>query len=171
MSEPFVAEIRMFGGNFAPVQWAMCNGQILSISQNTALFSLIGTYYGGNGTSNFALPNLQSRAPMHQGQGVGLSQRVLGEADGTETVTLISTELPGHTHGVMAVSSAGTQTTPVNNSWASSTTRPYSNQAPNAAMAPGTLGSTGGNQPHDNRQPYLAVTFIICLFGVYPSRN
>jgi microcystin-dependent protein len=171
MTQPFIGEIRMFGGNFAPKNWAMCNGQILAISQNTALFSLLGTIYGGNGTSNFALPNLQSRSPMHQGQGPGLSDRVIGEEGGTENVTLLGANLPSHTHGVMAVGSAGTQTTPVGNSWASSTTRPYSNQAPNAAMAPGTLGPTGGNQPHDNLQPYLVVTFIICLNGIFPSRN
>jgi microcystin-dependent protein len=171
MSDQFVGEIRMAGFNFPPSGWATCDGQILSISQNTALFSLLGTQFGGNGTTNFALPDLRGRSPMHQGQGAGLSQRVVGEVDGTENVTLLSTQLPSHTHGVMAVGSAGTQTSPVKNSWASSTTRPYSNQAPNTQMAPGTLGPTGGNQPHDNLQPYLVVNFIIALTGIFPTRG
>jgi microcystin-dependent protein len=171
MSESFIGEIRMFGGNFAPKGWATCDGQLLPISQNTALFSLLGTNFGGNGTSNFGLPDLRGRAPMHQGQGPGLSDRPIGEMDGFETVTLLSPMLPAHTHQAMAVGSAGTQTTPVGNSWASSTTRPYSNQAPNVAMAAGTLAPTGGNRPHTNLQPFLVVTFIIALQGIYPPRN
>jgi len=171
MANPFLGEIRMFGGNFAPARWALCNGQILPISQNTALFSLLGTQFGGNGTTTFALPNLQSRSPMHQGQGPGLSDRVMGEEAGTENVTLLSTMMPAHTHQVKAVGSAGTSTSPVGNSWASSTTRPYSNQAPTTAMALGTLSPAGGNQPHDNLQPYLVITFIIALQGVFPARN
>jgi microcystin-dependent protein len=171
MTQPFVGEIRMFGGNFAPRGNAMCDGQILAISQNTALFSLLGTQYGGNGTSNFALPDLRGRSPMHQGQGTGLSQRVVGESTGAENVALLTTEMPSHTHQVKAVGSAGNNTSPVGNSWASSTTRPYSNQAPNTTMAPGALSPAGGNQPHNNLQPYLVVTFIIALQGIYPSRN
>jgi microcystin-dependent protein len=171
MSNPFLGEIRMFGGNFAPKGWATCDGQILSIAQNTALFSLLGTFYGGNGTSTFALPDLRGRSPMDQGNGAGLSPRSIGEQDGTETVTLLSNQLASHTHGVMAVAVAGDKTSPQNNSWASSVTRPYSSMAPNAAMAAGTLRPAGGGGAHDNLQPYLVVTFIIAMQGIYPSRN
>jgi microcystin-dependent protein len=171
MTQPFLGEIRMFGGNFAPRGNAMCNGQLLAISQNTALFSLLGTFYGGDGKTTFALPDLRGRSPMHQGQGPGLSQRDIGEVAGEENVTLLSTEMPSHTHQVMAVGSAGNNTSPAGNSWASSTTRPYSNQAPNTTMAPQALSIAGGSQPHNNLQPFLVVTFIIALQGIFPARN
>jgi microcystin-dependent protein len=132
---------------------------------------LLGTTYGGNGTTTFALPDLRGRAPMHQGQGLGLSDRVIGEVAGTENVTLLSTEMPAHTHQVKAEGAAGNNTSPASNSWASSTTRPYSNQAPDTTMAPTALSPTGGNQPHNNLQPFLVVTFIIALRGIFPTRN
>ncbi len=175
MSEPFVAEIRMFGGNFAPRGWAFCNGQILAISQNTALFALLGTTYGGNGQTTFALPNLQDSSPMHQGQGPGLTNRVLGESSGSATATLIASEMPAHSHQAQADASGGGQSSPVNAAWgAGGRGRPpaYSaNQAPGAALSGQALAPTGGNQPHNNRSPYLGVSFIIALQGIFPSRN
>ena len=172
MSQPFVAEIRMFGGNFAPRNWALCNGQILSIAQNTALFALLGTTYGGNGQTTFALPNLQGRAPMHPGNGPGLTPRTLGEQAGTPTVTLISTEIPAHTHNLTATSAAGSKSDPTNSLFASGGRgRPafYAAQATPVPMP--STGLTGGSQPHNNMQPYLAITFIIALQGVFPARN
>ena len=176
MSQPFLAEIRMFGGNFAPRNWAFCNGQILPISQNTALFSLLGTTYGGNGQTTFALPNLQATVPLCPGQGPGLSNYVLGEQTGVPTVTLLQTEMPAHSHPVNASTAAGTTTDPTGNLWASSVggrTPPplYSNVAPNTTMAANEIGVSGGSQPHENRQPFLAVTFIIALSGIFPARN
>jgi microcystin-dependent protein len=176
MANPFVAEIRIFPFNFAPVGWALCNGQILPISQNTALFSLIGTTYGGNGTSNFALPNLQGSAPMAPGQGPGLSNRDLGEAAGSPTVTLLQTEVPLHSHIAGCDSGAGSQVSPAKGMWAAtagdSTPPPhYSNASPNVAMSSSALGSTGGNQPHNNMQPYLTLNFCIALTGVFPPRS
>lgn len=176
MSNPFIAEIRMFAGNFAPRGWAFCNGQIISIAQNTALFSLLGTTYGGNGQTTFALPNLISTVPLGNGNGPGLSQYVLGEQTGSPTVTLLSTEMPSHSHGGPASTLAGTSTDPTNNLWAASVggrTPPplYAAGAPNTQMAPTAIGITGSGQPHENRQPYLAVSFIIALQGVYPARN
>lgn len=175
MASPFVAEIRIFAGNFAPKGWAFCNGQILPISQNTALFSLLGTTYGGDGKSNFALPNLQGSAPMHQGQGPGLTLRDLGEAAGSDTVTLLLTETPAHSHAVTGATSIGTSTVPGPNSiWAASgvgrTPPPlYSNTAPNVGMA--GLSIAGGGLPHNNMQPFLGLTFIIALQGIFPARN
>jgi microcystin-dependent protein len=175
MSEPFIAEIRMFGGNFAPRGWAFCNGQILSIAQNTALFSLLGTTYGGNGQTTFGLPNLQDRSPMHQGQGPGLTPRVLGEISGQENVTLLASQMPTHTHQAQADASGGGQTSPANATWgAGGRGRPpayAANPAPGAALSPQALVPTGGNQPHNNRSPYLGVSFIIALQGIFPSRN
>ncbi len=172
MADPYVAEIRMFGGNFAPFQWATCDGQILAISQNTALFSLLGTNYGGNGTSTFALPNFQGSAPMDQGDGIGLTPRTVGEIGGTPNVTLISNELAAHTHTFNGVNAIGTVSTPVGNVLAEQQTlRPYATPAASQAMSPNAIGPAGGNLPHNNMQPYLAVTFIISLFGVYPPRG
>ncbi len=174
MSDPFVAEIRIFAGNFAPTGWAFCNGQILPISQNTALFSLLGTTYGGNGTSNFALPNLQGRAPMHWGQGPGLSARDLGETGGQPDVSLIPSELPAHTHAANCDSAAGSQTSPAGNAWGGSARgRPaiYSSSAPDVAMSPLSVYVAGSSLPHNNMQPYLALNFIIALQGVFPSRS
>jgi microcystin-dependent protein len=177
MANPFVAEIRIFPFNFAPTGWAMCNGQLMPISQNTALFSLLGTTYGGNGTSNFALPNLQGSAPMHPGQGPGLSLYDLGEAGGTDTVTLLQSEMPAHLHTAGCDSGAGSQSSPAGGMWAAASggrTPPpnYSNVAPpNAPMSGSSLGPAGGNEPHNNLQPYLTLNFCIALQGVFPPRS
>ena len=173
MSDPFVAEIRIFAGNFAPRGWALCNGQLLPISQNTALFSLLGTYYGGNGSSNFALPNLQGAVPMHPGQGPGLSLHDLGETGGSETVTLIQSEIPLHNHALMAVPDPGDLADPTGRSLARSATGNLyqSNTAAPVNMNVGVVQPSGGSQPHNNMMPYLALTFIIALQGVYPPRD
>jgi microcystin-dependent protein len=173
MADQFVAEIRMFAGNFAPVGWAFCNGQIMPISQNTALFSLLGTNYGGNGVSNFALPNLQGVAPIQQGQGPGLSPRVIGEAGGSPTVTLLATELPAHTHAAHAVAGGADATNPAGELWANQAGRtppPAYASSANTAMSQAALATAGGGQPHNNMPPYLAVNFIIALQGIFPSR-
>ena len=176
MTDPFLAEIRMFGGNFAPRGWALCNGQLMSISQNTALFSLLGTTYGGDGKSTFALPNLQGSSPMQQGQGPGLSARYLGETGGEPYVTLIQSEMPQHTHTALAVDDAGDSTDPTGRTWAQALQgrvgdKLYSvGQQPNMQMAPQAVLPTGGSQPHNNMQPYLTVTFIIALQGIFPQR-
>lgn len=171
--DPFVAEIRIFPFNFAPKGWAFCNGQILPISQNTALFSLLGTTYGGDGKSNFALPNLQGSVPMHPGQGPGLSLHDLGETGGSETVTLLSSEIPQHSHTIPCTTTeVGTQA--VGTAFArTDADRPpaYTNSAPNAIMSPMTLVPAGGSQPHNNMQPYLTLNFCIALQGVYPPRT
>jgi microcystin-dependent protein len=172
MSDPFVAEIRMFAGNFAPTGWAMCDGQLLPISQNTALFSLVGTFYGGDGKSTFALPDLQGSAPMGQGDGPGLSQRFLGEQGGTEFVTLLQTELPSHGHTAFAKTSLGNSQTPADQTWAgSNNAKQYVNTPPNLAMSPLATSLTGGGLPHNNMPPYLVVTFIIAMQGVFPPRS
>jgi microcystin-dependent protein len=176
MTDPFVAEIRMFGGNFAPKGWALCNGQLLPISQNTALFSLLGTTYGGDGKSTFALPDLQGCAPMQQGQGGGLSLRDLGETSGEPYVTLLVSEMPLHNHTVGAYDGGGEVTVPDGALWASAMvgrvgTNMYSNAAPNVVMNPMSTTITGGSLPHNNMPPYLTVTFIIALQGVYPPRT
>lgn len=175
MSNPFIAEIRMFGGNFAPRGNAFCNGQILSIAQNTALFSLLGTTYGGNGQTTFALPNLQSRAPMHPGQGPGLSPRSLGEQGGAESVTLITNQIPAHTHQASGRAAAGDQTSPANTTWATVSSGrnplPLYSPTPNTTMNPQALGVAGGGQPHQNMPPFLAISFIIALQGIFPPRN
>ncbi len=172
MSDPFVAEIRMFAGNFAPTGWALCNGQLLPLSQNTALFSLLGTTYGGDGKSTFALPNLQDSAPMQPGQGAGLSLYDLGQQGGTPNVTLLLSELPLHNHIANAKTSLGNSQTPADQTWAgSNNAKQYVNTAPNTAMSPLALSLTGGNLPHNNLAPYLVVTFIIALQGVFPPRS
>jgi microcystin-dependent protein len=174
MSNPFLAEIRIFAGNFAPKAWALCDGQLLPISQNTALFSLLGTTYGGDGKSNFALPNMQGSAPMQPGQGAGLSLRDLGETNGEQTVTLLDTEMPAHSHGVEAATSGGL-TNPASNVWASGAKGHPSAYAPaNAStvqMSPFGMSISGGNLPHNNMSPYLCLTFIIALQGVFPPRS
>ncbi len=176
MADPFVAEIRIFPFNFAPKGWAWCDGQLLPLSQNTALFSLLGTTYGGNGKSNFALPDLQGRAPMHPGQGPGLSLHDLGETGGSETVTLLESEIPAHSHAVRAAQDPGDVTAPSpNTSLAVSTGGALyvqgSSNPPLASMAPQTLAPAGGDQPHNNLQPYLTFYFCIALQGVFPPRG
>lgn len=172
MSDPFVAEIRMFAGNFAPRGWAFCNGQLLPISQNTALFSLLGTTYGGDGRSTFALPDLQGRAPMHPGQGQGLSDYFLGQEVGKEVVTLNTTEIPFHSHTLQAFNGASNQVDPANNSLAFGRYATYNQlSSPAGAMGSNALSVTGGSQPHNNLQPYLVVNFIIALQGVFPPRT
>ena len=175
MSDQFVAEIRMFAGNFAPSGWALCNGQILPISQNTALFSLLGVMYGGNGTSNFALPNLQGSAPLGYGQGPGLSSRVQGQAGGEPTVTLLTAQIPAHTHAAQAATAGGLDS-PAGTVWGEAQLgkTPLNIYAPkpgNVPMSTQALGFVGGGQPHNNLPPYLCLNFIIALTGIFPPRN
>lgn len=174
--DPFVAEIRIFPFNFAPKGWAFCNGQIMPISQNTALFSLLGTTYGGDGKTNFALPNLQGSAPLHPGQGPGLSLYDLGEVGGSSTVTLIASEMPAHTHPLSAYSGNGDTNDPTNLVWAGAHTgkaplKMYSSLAQNTPMSPNAFSVSGGSQPHNNLPPYLTLNFCIALQGVYPLRT
>jgi microcystin-dependent protein len=173
MADPFVAEIRIFPFNFAPSGWAWCDGQLMPLSQNTALFSLLGTTYGGDGKSNFALPDLQGAAPMHPGQGPGLSLHDLGETGGSETVTLLESEIPSHSHALRANASVGNRTAPQGNTIARvSGATPYAPAAtPDAALAGEALAPTGGDQPHNNMQPYLTFYFNIALQGVFPPRT
>ncbi|MCB1032393.1 MAG: phage tail protein [Acidobacteria bacterium] len=172
MSEPFIAEIRIFAGNFAPRSWAFCNGQLLPISQNTALFSLIGTTYGGDGRTTTALPNLEGRAPMHPGRGPGLTSRRLGERGGVETVTLTEAQMPNHTHTVMAANEIGELRGPAGNALArSSSATAYHTATSLVEMADQALPSAGGSQAHNNMQPFLTMNFIIALQGLYPSRS
>jgi microcystin-dependent protein len=176
MATPFIGEIRLFGFSFAPRNHAFCNGQLLSIAQNTALFSLLGTTYGGNGISTFALPNLQGVAPLHAGQGPGLSNRVLGETGGSPSVTLNSAEMPSHTHTLACSTNPGDQASPAGNIPAAGAgTRGqnfYADSAgSNPAMQASLVGSAGGNLPHNNLPPFLALNFCIALLGIFPSRN
>lgn len=175
MSEPFVAEIRIFAGNFAPRGWAFCNGQLLPISQNTALFSLIGTTYGGDGRTTTALPNLQGRAPMHPGRGPGLTSRRLGERGGVETVTLTEAQMPSHHHSVAANTNAGDLQIPSNQRSLARTQPGFAWHSTSNAnlvpMAEQAIPRAGGSQPHNNLQPFLTMSFIIALVGLYPSRS
>lgn len=173
MSDQYVAEIRIFAGNFPPTGWAFCEGQLLPIAQNTALFSLLGTQYGGNGITNFALPNLIDRAPLHAGEGPGLTARSIGESGGAATHALTAAEMPAHSHSLRA--SAGSATTTVANGNLLATVNapnpPYHDASMMATMAPGVLGSNGSGAPHENQQPYLKLSFIIALQGIFPSRS
>lgn len=167
MSQPYVGEIRMFAGNFAPVGWALCQGQLVAISENPTLFQLIGTTYGGDGQNTFALPNLQSRVPVHVGPGFAL-----GQAAGAESVTLTTSQIPAHSHVPMCNSAAGSSDTPAQMFWAAATgATNYDSGAPNVSMAPAAIGSSGGSQPHDNMIPFLVINFIISLFGIFPSQS
>ena len=176
---PFLGEIRAVGFNFAPKGWAMCNGQLLSIAQNTALFSLLGTFYGGNGVNNFALPDLRGRVALNQGQGPGLSLYDIGEQTGTEAVTLLSTQMPQHNHLWAANSGAGDAATPNGNFLSGAIIptdkAPVKTYAPaggaTVPLAPNMVTQLNGSQPHSNMQPYLVVTFCIALTGIFPSRN
>lgn len=177
MTDPFIGEITLFAGNYAPRGWAFCQGQLLSIAQNTALFSILGTTYGGDGQTTFALPDLRGRAPIGPGQGPGLPPYYLGELGGEPTHTLIYPEMPAHSHAAQAsgVAAGGTSASPGGGTWASSTARDslYSNAAPDSPMAAGniTVGAAGNSQPHNNMPPYLGVNYIIALEGIYPSRG
>jgi microcystin-dependent protein len=173
MADPFVAEIRIFPFNFAPRGWAWCDGQLLPLSQNTALFSLLGTTYGGDGKSNFALPDLQGRAPMHPGQGAGLSLHDLGETGGSETVSLLESEIPSHSHSTSASTADGTDQSPVGEKFATGVGPIVQYAAPGALtqLSPNSLTPAGGDQPHNNMQPYLTLNFCIALQGVYPPRT
>jgi len=174
MADPFVAEIRIFPFNFAPKGWAWCDGQLMPLSQNTALFSLLGTTYGGDGKSTFALPDLEGRAPMHPGQGPGLSLHDLGETGGSETVTLLESEIPAHSHGLLANTAQANSKAPAGNVLA----RSFGGNvylapagAPLVSMSDQSLAPAGGDQPHNNLQPYLTFYFNIALQGVYPPRT
>jgi microcystin-dependent protein len=176
MADQFLGEIRMVAFDFAPTGWALCNGQILPISQNTALFSLLGTYYGGNGQSNFALPNLQGNAPMNQGNGIGLTPRVLGETGGETLVTLLASQMPAHTHTAQngAASNAGAPGPPaVFGGGGRGKALAYAPASTPSAvqMSPQALGATGGGGPHNNMPPYLTLNFVIALTGIFPSRS
>ncbi|HEU4612084.1 MAG TPA: tail fiber protein [Kofleriaceae bacterium] len=172
MSQPFIGEIRMVGFNFAPRGWAFCAGQLLPISQYDALFALIGTIYGGDGQSTFALPNMAGRLPVHQGQGPGLSNYVIGEAAGTESVALVAQQIPQHAHSVIAASGGTRSASPSGNMLGSGEADVYTRgTAAPVNMAPNAIAPSGGSQPHDNMQPYLCINFVIALEGIFPSRN
>ncbi len=167
MAQPYVGEIRMFAGNFAPAGWMFCEGQLLPISEYETLFNLIGTTYGGDGQSTFALPDLRGRVPLHFGNGF-----TLAETGGVETVTLTSSQIPAHSHPFLAAGVTGNQISPAGNLPANSfNVTPYINDVPNGNMNASAIGSVGGSQPHNNFQPYLCVDFIISLFGIFPSQT
>lgn len=174
MSEPYLGEIRMVGFNYAPRGWALCAGQLMSIAQNTALFSLLGTMYGGDGRVTFGLPDFRGRAPLSFGQGPGLQMYTQGEMSGSETVTLISTEMPMHNHLVATTATPGTVNAP-GNSFLAGTARGgvalYAPTSDGSTLAPQSVGLAGGNQPHNNMQPFTVVNFIIATNGIFPSRN
>lgn len=166
MAEPYLGEIKVISWNFAPKGWSFCNGQLLPINQNQALFSILGTTYGGDGRTTFALPNLQGRIPIHAGDGI-----VLGQQGGEQAHTLIISEMPAHVHVPVGNSGAANAATPVNNLWAASTAMPYSSASSGAQMNPANILNAGGNQPHENMSPYLVLNFIIALVGIFPSQN
>lgn len=166
MAQPFLAEIRLFSFGFPPKGWAMCNGQLLPINQNQPLFAILGTFYGGNGQTNFALPDLRGRIPIHTGQGF-----TLGEKAGQEAHTLITSEMPAHNHSIQAVTSDGNQSPVAGNTWGANDVNPYSSGGPNVALSSASVGLTGGSQPHDNMSPYLVINFCIALQGIFPSQN
>jgi microcystin-dependent protein len=172
MADPFVAEIRIFPFNFAPKGWAWCDGQLLPLSQNTALFSLLSTTYGGDGKSHFALPDLQGRLPMHPGQGPGLSLHDLGESGGSETVTLLESEMPAHSHSLTASQADGTERLPAGQQFAGGVgISMYQTPGPLVSLNPSALAPAGGDQPHNNLQPYLTCYFCIALQGVFPPHG
>jgi microcystin-dependent protein len=172
MSQPYVGEIRIFAGNFAPAGWMFCDGSVLAISQYETLFNLIGTTYGGDGQSTFALPDLRGRAPVHMGTGAGASY-VIGQSGGAETVTLTTNQIPQHSHVPLAAAGApgNPANSPLNNVWSGWTGGQFTNVTPSTPMDPNAIGSAGGSQPHDNMVPYLTISFIISLFGIFPSQT
>ncbi|HKP32318.1 MAG TPA: tail fiber protein [Chitinophagaceae bacterium] len=175
--EGTIGEIRLFAGNFAPRNWAFCAGQLMSISQNTALFSILGTTYGGNGQTTFALPDLRARTAVGPGQGPGLSNITLGEVSGTETVTLLTTQMPAHNHTLSGVNASGTTGNPTSSTLATTkdatdnTINSYATATPAAVLHNQSIGISGNSQPVPIRNPYLGMNYIICLFGIFPSRN
>ena len=174
MSDPYLGEIRMFGGNFAPRGWSFCDGSLLAISQNDALFALLGTTYGGDGQQTFAVPDLRGRLPIHMGAQTGGPTYVIGQSAGSETVTLTSAQMPSHTHSLMASQSPADGADPRDSILAGSDTQNFygpPNPDKSSAMSPGFVSQTGGSQPHDNVQPFQCVTFIIALEGVFPSQS
>jgi microcystin-dependent protein len=174
MSTPFIGEVRIFAGNFAPVGWSLCNGQILAISQYDALFALIGTTYGGDGVTTFALPDLQCRVPLHFGTGPGLSSRVLGENSGTEQVTLNTSQMPAHTHPPLGLGVPGSSPSPSGNVWAGTSAGALytaGDPAPATSMNANAILPVGGSQPHDNIEPFQCVNFIIALEGIFPTQG
>ena len=173
MAQPYIGEIRCFGFNFAPVDWAFCNGQLTPISQNTVLFNLIGTTYGGDGVNTFALPNLQSRVPVHQGSFAG-NNYIMGQLGGVENVTLTTQEIPAHSHAIVATSNAATLKRPMTNTFYAASSLGnnfYESGTTLTALASNTVSSAGGGQPHSNIQPYLTLNWCISLFGVYPTQS
>jgi microcystin-dependent protein len=166
MAQPYVGEIRLFAGSFAPLGWAFCNGELIAISENETLFQLIGTTYGGDGQTNFALPDLRGRVPLHQGNSF-----IVGQAAGVESVTLTVQQIPAHTHPLLAAQVSGNEVNPGGNMLAETSggLRPYIEDSPTSPMASQSVAPIGGSQPHDNFQPYLCVSFIISLFGIFPS--
>ena len=174
MSEPFIGEIRMVGFNFAPQGWALCEGQLLAIAQNTALFSLLGTQYGGDGRTTFGLPDLRGRIAMHQGSVPGLSSRRIGDKFGQESVVLTANQMPAHAHAAQASSGSGNANSPIGRVWSKDAgvqSATYSGNAPDGVMAANAIANAGGGQPHDNMPPVLVVNFVIALVGLFPSRS
>lgn len=171
MSEPFIGEIRMFAGNFAPRNWAFCDGQLLAVSQNDALFSLFGTLYGGDGRTTFALPDMRGRIPIHQGTGPGLTPRQLGSKAGAESVSLTANEVGAHTHSFMATNAAAGDSSPEGNTMAATSGANTYGSGAGAAMSTNAITMTGQGQPHTNLMPTLCVHFIVALLGIYPSRS
>jgi microcystin-dependent protein len=169
MAQPYVGEIRMFGGNFAPAGWAFCDGSLQPISEYETLFNLIGTTYGGDGQQTFALPDLRGRLPIHMGQGPGLGSYVIGQTGGTETVTLNTNQIPAHNHLFMVSGTAAAASSPQGNILANATPNLYVRDVPSDNMSNASIGLSGGNQPHENMMPYLCVSFIISYFGIFPS--
>jgi microcystin-dependent protein len=171
MAEPFIGEIRILASNYAPQGWAMCRGQLVPINQNMALFSLLGTTFGGNGQTNFGLPNLNGRAPVGYGAGPGLTPRQMGETFGSETVALTAAQMPAHTHNMVGTLHTASSSTPANNVLAAGQELAYAPPPSSAVLAAQAIGATGGSQPHDNMQPYLPLTFVIALSGIFPPRT
>jgi microcystin-dependent protein len=174
VTQPYIGQIQQFGFNFAPRNWAFCNGATIAISQNEALFSILGTTYGGNGTTTFGLPNTQDRSVMNWGQGTGLTNYTLGEVAGADSVTLTTAEMPTHNHTLYATGGSAAELTPTQNGWFGIIALPgklFSTAAVNTQMSPNQLMKSGGSQPHENDQPYIGTNFCVALFGIFPSRN